>query len=559
MSRKPTLLMTLLAVLLATGCAGIPTTGPVHEVEGDEGLGESTARYAPAGPAPGGNPDQIVNGYLEALLAYPVSYSTASEFLTDEAADEWRPSERTMVYAEPRIAESRAATAGEATVDSSWKAVAELDRQGHFRPGEGREAFEWRLTLEEGEWRIASPPPGTLVTQRYFEDYYRPFDIYFLDGSGTRVVPDPVFRVVGDQLATGLLTSLAEGPEATIAAQVQSRVPGVDRTRGSVPIDADRVAEVEFTIDLRDLATEERAQLGAQLAWTLSGAPRVGAVRISGSDGALAIGGEVRQSTTAYAGYAPATGDQRVAVIADDRLRRVDADSQRAIAGVGDVGGAEAVAASADRAALVDPGGLSLRVLGSREPVTVASDSGFLAPVVDRDDRVWAADAGGVRLVTDDEVQSVAAPAWPADVGSFAVSPDGARYAVTRGDGAQAQVLVGAVVEDEQGVRLGEPLPVAMDGVSRMRSIQWVTGTRLAMLANGAAGEQVYSVRIDGSGLAASLPGLPTLLPRITPVALATSTDDDPRAYVLDDDGDVRVLTPRGWTKVPAEDVVAIG
>ena len=557
MSRR-LLVAVLLGMVITAGCAGIPRTGPVHEVEGDQGLGESTARYIPAGPAPGGTPEQIVSGYLEAMLAYPVSYATASEFLTSEAADGWRPSERTVVYSEPRLSESRAGTEGTAVVASSWKSVADLDRRGHFAAGEGRADFEWHLILEDGQWRITDPPSGTLVTQRHFEDYFRPFDIYFLDGSGTRVVPDPVFRVVGDQLATGLLTSLAQGPDDTIAAEVQSRVPGVERTRRYVPLDSDRVAEVEFTIGLRDLSTEERAQLGAQLAWTLSGAPRVGAVRIVGSDGALAIGGEVRQSTSGFSDYAPAAGDPRVAVVTDGRLRRVDADSQRAIAGVSDIGDAVAVAATSELGAVVDPGRTTMRILGAGDPRTIASEEGFLSPVIDRDGRVWAADAAGVRLVTDDEVEDVAAPDWPPDTTSFAVSPDGARYAVTVGTGGGARVLVGAVVEEE-GTRLGAPEPVAMAGVSQMRSIQWVTGTRLAMLADGAAGEQVYSVRIDGSGLTPSLPGLPTLLPRIEPVALATSTDSDPRVYVLDEGGDVRVLTPRGWTKVPVEEVVAIG
>ena len=45
-----TLLAALLIALL-TGCATIPTSGPVERVEDESGLGESTVRYMPAGPA----------------------------------------------------------------------------------------------------------------------------------------------------------------------------------------------------------------------------------------------------------------------------------------------------------------------------------------------------------------------------------------------------------------------------------------------------------------------------------------------------------------------------
>ncbi|MFD1860880.1 hypothetical protein EHW97_14130 [Aeromicrobium camelliae] len=549
-----------LAALVLAACASIPASGPVTEVEDDRGLGESTARYTPAGPAPGATPDQIVRGFLEAMLAYPVSSQIAAEYLTPDAARDWRPGESTTVYTDARFGQS-APEGSSRQIRVGWRATARLDEQGHYRPADDRVEQQWRLERVEGQWRIADPPDGMLVTAEYFEDYFRPFDVYFLDQTGSHVVPDPVFRVVGDQLPTALLASIAEGPESARAASTRSEVPAAERLRGSVPIDTQRVADVEFTIPLRELATDERERLAAQIVWTLQGAPGVGAVRISGSDGVLAIGGEVVQDTAAYASFAPSSSDGRIAAVVDERLRRLDAQTQRAVPGVSEVGEVAGVASDQTVVATVAPDRSTFTVREEGAPTEV-SGTAFLDPVVDRDGTTWAVDASAVRVVADGDVRTVdTGPLAGVSLTSFAISPDAARYGATAvtPEGGE-QLLIGPVLrEDDVVERLGAPTQVPTPSLSAMRSVTWVTGTRLALLAEGSAGEQVYSVRIDGSDLRPSLPGLTTLLPRIEPVSLAVGLAEEPRLYVLDVEGRVRLLSTRGWERIDAEAVSAIG
>ena len=97
------MLVAVLGVLLVGGCGSIPTSGPVTRVADDKGFGESTVRYAPALPVPGASPQEIVLGYLDAMLAFPVSTGTASAFLTPSAAKSWRPLDGVRVYSRPKV------------------------------------------------------------------------------------------------------------------------------------------------------------------------------------------------------------------------------------------------------------------------------------------------------------------------------------------------------------------------------------------------------------------------------------------------------------------------
>ena len=102
----------------------------------DSGPDQSTVRYAPV-VRPGGVPQQIVRGYLDAMLAYPVSTGTAALYLTPEAARSWRSSEGVTVYTNPEVTLSetvlRDAERESVVVDLRTSPVARLDRQGHFQ------------------------------------------------------------------------------------------------------------------------------------------------------------------------------------------------------------------------------------------------------------------------------------------------------------------------------------------------------------------------------------------------------------------------------------------
>lgn len=80
-----------LALLLAAlvGCADLPTSGPVEQV--DVVLEQPSVDIAPEPPVEGMTPEQLVDGFLLAMADSEADYAVARQYLTPEADDAWRP------------------------------------------------------------------------------------------------------------------------------------------------------------------------------------------------------------------------------------------------------------------------------------------------------------------------------------------------------------------------------------------------------------------------------------------------------------------------------------
>lgn len=547
------------AAVMASGCAGIPSSGPVERVADDRGPDQSTVRYEPVGPSRGASPQQIVRGYLDAMLAYPVSTGTAASYLTPEAAEAWRSSEGVVVYTDPDVtlpnSESDTDT-DDVQVLLRADEIARLDRQGHFTRSADDPERSYRLERIEGEWRIANPQDGVMVTRTYYGDYFRPFPLYFFDGAGERLVSDLVHLAVGDQLPTGLLTSLARGPDRT-PGTLRTYVPGVGDLRPSVTIGDENVADVEFTAALTDLSEAERDRLAAQVVWTLRSVPELQGVRITGGTAILSSRGERVHPIESWGGFGPPTGDNSTYALVDDTLVEIDGADVSPVSGTWgeDAGGAVDAAVGDDRIAAVMGGRDQVRVTDrAGGEAFVVDGNGFIAPEWGQNDRLWLVDRGSngastrVRVVEDGRTRTL-----PADrlggvtVQSIAVSPDGGWYAATARDGGRTSVYVGPVERDSDDrlTGLGDPrrLPIDVDGP---RSVSWISSTRVAFLGESEAGAQPYDVALDGTDLTGGDTGGGPLLPDVGATTLAGRTGVDTARWVTDARGRLWYLAPDG-------------
>ncbi len=533
-------LLAVAAVVLA-GCAAIPTSGPVERVEDESGLGESTVRYTPTGPAAGASETQVVRGFLDAMLAYPVTHRVAAEYLTPEAAQQWRPGVRTTVYSAAEVFSEDTGT--------SWvqlEGESRLDEQGRFTRDRGRQRIDLDLRRVDGQWRIANPPEGVLVSQGWFEDYVRAFDLYFLDGSGRHLVPVPVHEVVGDQLATSLMTSLAIGPRADDPVGLMTAVPDVADLRASVPV-VTGVAEVDFSTRVGDLSVQAQKQISAQVAWTLRQVPIVTDVQITGDGTVIAPTGDAVQDASGWASFAPDRSRRWAIVVAGGIVHQVGLRSVEPVPGAWGtddqgasmvtVGDGRAAAVWTDRARVTDGRGA--------EPVDISGER-FRRPVIDIDGLTWLVDLpdgrSRVRVHDGTSIELVPSPGLPA-VSSFAISPDGARYAATGG----GRLIYGGIERRDGRVVALSP-PTTLPSPHAARQVTWVDGSRVAHL--GPAGAQVRSVRIDGTGDVDAWPGGGQLLPEITPVGLVATSASRSDLFLLDAEGGVWLLDRTRWEPV---------
>ena len=547
----------LVAGALMGGCAAIPSSGPVERVAEDTGPDQSTVRYAPVGPSRGASPQQIVRGYLDAMLAYPVSTGTAALYLTPAAARSWRSSEGVTVYTNPKVDLAggvlRDSERESVVVQLRTRPVAHLDRQGHHQGVSEDEPRSYVLERVKGQWRISDPQDGVMVTRTYYEDYFRPFSLYFFDASGERLIPDLVHHAVGDQLPTSLVTALARGPSRT-PGSLRTYVPGAGSLRPSVTVGSTDVADVEFSSSLTKLSGRERDRLAAQIVWTLRSVPGLSGVRITGGTAILSSRGERVHPIDSWGGFGPPSGDDHTFALVGDKLVEIDGTTVRPVNGAWgrDAAGAVEVAVSDDFVAAVLPGRDRVRLTdrAGKDPVDL-DGTRFVAPAWGLEDRLWLVDRPAttrVRVVEDGRTRALPSRGLRGlTVRSFALSPDGGRYAVTADKGGARAMYVGPVRrdEDDQVTSLGDPSRLS-PGVGDPHSVGWASTTRLGFLGASNAGVQLYEVALDGTDLAGGDTGGGPLLPDVDATVLAARTEGDAGRWVLDGRRRLWYLPPDG-------------
>ncbi|MGA9715637.1 MAG: GerMN domain-containing protein [Aeromicrobium sp.] len=552
-------------LMVMAGCAAIPTSGPVTEVVEDSGFGQSTVRYSPALPTNGASPGEVVRGYLDAMLAYPSSTRTAAAFLTPAAADSWERQSGVTIYADAQYAtppqDGRArADVGETTkvaVDAAEKG--RLDTQGRYQTASGRTSVDYRLEKVDGQWRITNPQPGLMVTARFFEDYFRPFSLYFFDRPARRLVPQPVHVLVEDGLAAALITALARGDESQ---QVRTFVPSLDDLRATVPVEGG-VADVGFTAGSRQSTDVEH--LSAQVVWTLRQVPDVSRVRISVGSSPVRPRSVAEQPVSSWGEFGVGQGEGTVRALMDNSVVEVDGADIAPIARRwgADADGATAVAMTDQRIALVAGNRASVRIaaLDGGNERTVEGTS-FIDPVSDVDGQIWLVDrpASGtrIRVVGSGTTTLDASSLKGLNVRSLDISPEAARYVITVGTGDDASVRVGRVVRDAKGASTGLSTPRRIGGNAvGPSSAVWSDDVRVSFLAETDTGIQMQTALIDGSGASATGGAL---LPAADISGLVVGSGPGASTYATDPRGRLWYLRPSGnWQLVDADPIRSLG
>lgn len=287
--RQSRLLAAVIAVtaILAAGCAGVPGSSAAVDVKQ---IAEQVAPLAPDAPTPGQQPEQIVRGFI-AASARPEqdatamsSFAAARQYLTPEAQVSWAPSTIPAVVLVDGY-RTDVDLSGPGTVTVSGQSPGMLDVEKSFHT-EAAAAYSHTLHLVQvdGEWRISDPPPELLLTSSEFSTAFRQRVLYFLDRSGTVVVPDVRHVVLGQtpaNRANRLLAMLILGPSTSLTGAVNSQFTSKSALRSNPAVDSEGLLQVDLTgVDVS--TPEARHALAAQIVWTLSPtSPRI-AITVDG-------------------------------------------------------------------------------------------------------------------------------------------------------------------------------------------------------------------------------------------------------------------------------------
>jgi hypothetical protein len=567
----------LAALALISGCATLPTGGPVHlarAAPGRHGAGAPPLQLLPPAPQAGESPTQIVLGFLDASADPRGDYQVAREYLTRTAAAHWPASRAALVY-DPTGLVTTATAAGRA-VSVSAPMVASLDGQGVYHLAGSRQHLQltFHLAKTAAGWRLdAVPVPGVVLDADDFVATFHPLNTYFLSPDGRQLVPDPR-ELPGPptQQLTGLVQLLLAGPSGAFRGAVRSAFPRQTDLEAPVQVSGG-TAYVQLSAAVGQGSATRRREMAAQLAWTLRQAG-VPAVRFYAAGSEVSVPGVGSLQTVAdYAGFAPnvLTGSLPLYGLQAGGLLRLGAGKPAPLRGTA---GLTAAALSPNGSVLAGlrrrngHAGSGLLALGhGRHRVqlviggpgtaltAVAAAAGFLPPSAPADHTVWTVadpdtDPVVVRAVTapgpHGTVTGTAAPvAAPAlrgrgAVSGFAVSRDGTRIAVIAG----GTLYVGPVTLTRGVPALRSLAPVLAGGTVAAGPLAWQDAdTLVAVVAPSGGPDEVVSVSLDGDAVSpVTGAGLPTV-----PTALAAGPNQPLAAA---SDGRVWVKQGSGWTGV---------
>jgi len=496
------LVMAVVVLFTAAGCASIPTRGPVGKSDPVGPRNNSVnVDYQRFKPVAGASPESIIRGFIDSGTGFIDDFQVAREYLTPGLAQSWAADKRTLVY---KNAFSVTAGPEKDSYQVKFDVVATVDSTGVLtpEPASRTETIDMKLVLVDGEWRIAENPDGVILLESIFQTLFTPVSLYFYDPTFTYGVPD-VRWLAGrtSRTTTAIVKAMLAGPAPYLNGAVRSAFPnGISLVRESVPVTSG-LAKVGLTSALLlETNVKQRQQMHAQLLVTLQkNLNTVSEVQFLADDREVDMG-NAADAVPAMVIDNPAPPVQ-VALSKND-LVTYDGTKTAPIPGLRSVADlapkAPAISYSGKSFAFLDGAGRNLYVATPGTPETIAASGPALTPpsfapngwlwtaTGDGSGTVLAVDTNNAGHTPDPVVMSVP---WLVGqhVKTLRISRDGTRaLVISESNGVTRTQITGIFKTGETPKELTTPISLIQTGSPTLGV--WVSESSVAVMAPSAAG-----------------------------------------------------------------------
>ncbi|GHE52344.1 LpqB family beta-propeller domain-containing protein [Streptomyces capitiformicae] len=577
------------AVLLA-GCASMPDSGNMRDVQSTPRQ-DTQVRVFALPPGEDARPQEIVQGFLEALTSDDRNYETARKYLTGNALKTWDPQASTMVLAEaptPYTQVTGSQPDGtEYRYELTGNKVARVDEQHAYTPvgGEYRETVHLTKVKDTQQWRIDELPQGVVLGRSDFERNYKSINKYYFTSAAQSgepgTVADPVYVRSQADPVTQVVRDLLKGPTRWLNWVARTSFPsGTALKKGTTTLTPDDQNKLIVPLNEKaDRVSDGRCtEMAAQLLFTLQDYMPTGVdeVELQGSTGAqLCVLREGQADIIASHGFGKSAEYQ---YFIDGEHKLVRLPERDAVSTPTPVPGAlgegdkqlrsAAVSRGEERAAGVSADGSELYVA----PLTMGGTIGdpvlrsvgatakdrLTTPSWDGRGDLWVADRDPRKprlLVLEDgmgEPLEVRTPGLDGRIEAVRVAADGVRVALIVEKDSERSLFIGRIERDADAdgttVSIVELRSVTQD-LEDVSAMSWAGDSRLVVVGREPGGvQQMRYVQVDGSTLPGPAPSALTGVEEI-----AASEDESQPLVAHSADGIVRLSPGAQWQTVIKE------
>ncbi|MFD2759158.1 LpqB family beta-propeller domain-containing protein [Gulosibacter faecalis] len=490
-------------------CASIPTSGSVEQGSIEEEQESQGLRYYPSEPSEGASREEIVQGFIDAGTGMQNNFATARQYLTDEAADSWKPAEQVLITS----GQVSMRTDSDNAITVTVPVTGTVDAHGNYEEvlSSSNETLDFQLSQVSGEWRISDVPDGIVLLRQSFTDLFQATSLTFFDSEQQYTVPDLRWFPNTDALADRVVEELLRGPSDWLypGEAVTSAFPGSTTLISSVNV-VEGQAIVNLSGDASAAASaSDLSLMRLQLERSLTAIDEITSVelRVNGAriDASLPSGDTV--TTSPQVNSLPLVfQDGSLGYLNSDTLSPpAGAENVNAVAGeIDPIRGA--LSASRQTVTMLTEDGTYAMRYDDTEATLIDSRGGQVEPALDNWDWVWTQSTTQTGLyvskIGEGSIFEIPLPEGVApDFISHQISRDGTRLAVLfEGDEGVTLAVMPIIRDGGEPMALGDPILVEMPGTDDVANdLAWVDSSSIAMLVDDGDGTtEVRLYRVGG-------------------------------------------------------------
>lgn len=514
MRRNPVFVALFVAMSFSlVGCTGIPTSGAVQRSGVEVEPPAAEIEFLPASPVPGDSQEGILRGFIDAASSPQNDFAVARQFLSSTFVTEWDANAFVTVDDGSRefLITSDVSMSIRTAVDATVTATGNYTDFDSLLPT----TLDFTFLLENGEWRIASAPPGVVLERFTFGQIFAQHALYFFDPTFSQLVPDIRYFASRASTPTRIMKALLAGPSPWLAqgsAVVSAFPPATQLVADTVPITG-TTASVDITAATLVSTNETKRRMLRQAAASLGSLSSIFTVQLSIEGVPQDISAQSSEATDGY----PQVSSLPL-VVANGRFGYVQPDgSLNDISGISDTIASFTPSAAAysdrHRAATVNTEDGLYLVRSSGSTALVDGRDNLAPGVFDYFGYIWSVPQSLPRDLfasTISGVKRIVTTPWPDDgqVVSMSLSREGTRIAAIIESGTSTNLYVSGISRDvaNRPVSVGSPLVFAVPEGTPLSAV-WVDASTVGVLARQSDANAVVSLIVIGGSTRTLSPG----------------------------------------------------